>query len=248
MKCAAEVEKIARERRIIEAARQRSTYFPSGELVRNEPPGWLIPSASLGIELTDLLPAKPGGALFSGPQLSSCKEAVVTTAEHCSCSSANAPPADVLVYFRNDWNRKSDVKEIAQALASFVLSNYPSGAKDTVTLEPMSCGALNGVSVVRIFRGESAWHTGGCAGIECVTYEQVAERIAAKDLLLPEYRRRWPGWQMWLLLSTRMRVLHSVYIPREVTSWQFNTGFDKVLLSSWEDGVLELHRTSSRTE
>jgi len=134
-------------------------------------------------------------------------------------SFADALPVDVLVYFRNDWNRKRDVQKIAQALASFVLSNYPSGAKKSVMLEPMSddLDDLDGVSIVRIFGGESAWHRGGWAGIECLTYEQVAERIAAKDLLLPEYRRRWPGGEMWLLLSTRMRVLHSVSNPREVT-------------------------------
>jgi hypothetical protein len=39
-----------------------------------------------------------------------------------------------------------------------------------------------------------------------------------------------------------MRVLHSVIVPREITAWQFNFDFDKVLLSSWEGEVLELHR------
>jgi hypothetical protein len=43
-----------------------------------------------------------------------------------------------------------------------------------------------------------------------------------------------------------MRVLHSVSIPREVTAWQFNSDFDKVLLSLWDDGVMELYCVRSR--
>ena len=35
-------------------------------------------------------------------------------------------------------------------------------------------------------------------------------------------------------------------IPREVTAWQFNSNFDKVLLSSWDDGVMELYCVRSR--
>jgi hypothetical protein len=95
---------------------------------------------------------------------------------------------------------------------------------------------------MRILRGDGDWQAGGAGGIDCVTYEKLAERIAGKDLRLPEYRRRFPGWQMWLLLSTRMRVLHSVSIPHHVTAWQFDTEFDKVLLATWDGGVIELQR------
>ena len=148
-----EAEKIARERRVMEAARQRSTYFPSGELVRNEPPDWLIPSASLGIELSDLLPAKPEGAKFFGPQLSSFQEDVIRKAEQFYYSPADVPPADPLVFFRNDWTIKRDLRQTAKALATFVLNNYPSGAEECVTLEPFSRGVrdwVDGLSVVRI--------------------------------------------------------------------------------------------------
>lgn len=241
----AEAEKIARERRVLEAARHYSSYFPSGELLRDHRPDWLIPSASLGIEISDLVPAKPAGAKFSGSQLASFQEKVVITAERFYYSSADAEPADVAVAFENEWMRRRDVKQAAQALASFVRSNYPRGAQESVTLEPLNSevrGWVDGLSVVRILRAKRAWQAGGCSGIDCVTHHQVAERIAAKDLLLPEYRRRWPGWQMWLLLSTRRRALRSVSIPREVTAWLFNSEFDKLLLSSWEGEVVELQR------
>ena len=74
-------EKKLRERRLIEEARRRSTCFPAGELSVYEKPDWLIRSASLGIEVTELLPAKAGDALFSRPQLSCFQEEVVRTAE-----------------------------------------------------------------------------------------------------------------------------------------------------------------------
>jgi hypothetical protein len=69
-KSTVDTEKKERERRVIEAARQRSAYFPSGELCPDECPDWLIPSAWLGIEVSELLPPKPVAAKFSGPQVS----------------------------------------------------------------------------------------------------------------------------------------------------------------------------------
>src|SRR5205807_1559202 len=114
-------------------------------------------------------------------------------------SSANARPADVLVFYKNDWKRKRDVKEMAGALAIFVRNNYPSGAEDCVTLQSLSRGVrgwVDGLSVVRILRAEGMWQAGGVGDIERITYEELAKRIAVKDLLLREYRRRRPGWQM----------------------------------------------------
>src|SRR5262245_35795968 len=97
------------ERHIIEAARRHSSFFPSGELVPDESPDWLIPSASVGIEVSELLPEKPDGALFSAPQLAVFQNRVVQTAERHYRTLAEMQPAGVLVYFRNDWTRKQDV-------------------------------------------------------------------------------------------------------------------------------------------
>jgi hypothetical protein len=244
-KISKDAKKKERERRIIEVARQRSGYFPQGELFPSESPDWLIPSASLGIEVSELLPRKAAGARFSGPQVSSFQESVILVAQQSYYSIPDVPPADVLVFCENDWNRKRDVKEMGHALARFVRSNYPSGAKDCITFQSVSSEVrdwVDGLSVVRILRGKGDWQAGGAGDISFVTFSELAERIAGKNLRLPDYRRHWPGWEMWLLLSTRMTVLHSVLIPDEITAWQFNTGFDKVLLSPWDSGVLELHR------
>ena len=248
---AADSDKKERERYIIEATRQRSTLFPAGDLVPDECPDWLIPSASLGVEVSELLPAKREGARFSGPQVSSFQEAVVAAAQEHYYSFADAPPADVLVFFRNDWTRKRDMDHMAEELSSFVRLNYPTGLEECITLESVSrdvLGWVDGLSVVRILRGKGRWQAGGAGSIESIVYEEIAQRIAGKDLRLPDYHRRFPGWQMWLLLSTRIRVLHSVSIPQEIAHWQFKTDFDKVILSSWEDGVIDLQRKPCRAD
>ena len=44
------------ERSIIEAARRKSAAFPAGALFPFEEPHWLIPSSSVGIEISELIP------------------------------------------------------------------------------------------------------------------------------------------------------------------------------------------------
>lgn len=241
-------EKKAYEGRIIERARRLSTLIPKGKMVPSERPDWLIPSGSLGIEVSDLLPVKPIGARFSGPQISSFQEAVVSAAEKLYYTRSGALPAHVLVFYENDWTRKRDLQQAAEALAEFVRNNYPLGSEDCVTLEALSHGVrdwVEGLSRVRILRGKGTWEAAGAASIGWLSYDQIADRITSKGQRLPEYRRRRPGWRMWLLLPTRMRVLESVYIPREVRTWQFNADFDKVILCSWEGEVIDLQLGSS---
>jgi hypothetical protein len=74
-------EKKELERRIIEVTRQRCTFFPQGKLSEFERPDWLIPCACVGIEVSQLLPEKPEGAIFSPPQLSEFQKKVVALAE-----------------------------------------------------------------------------------------------------------------------------------------------------------------------
>lgn len=238
-KGATEAEKKDRERRIIEAARRHCAFFPTGKLVPDEKPDWRVPSASVGIEVSELVSAKPEGTRFSGPQISSFQQSVVAAAQELYYSTYGTPPAEVLVYFENEWSHKRDVKVMAKELATLVRSNYPSGAEESTTLGPLN-GSVDGPSVVRISRDVGEWQAEGCGGVPCLTYDQTAARIEAKDVLLPEYRKHCPGWQLWLLLSTRMPVLHSLSIPHEVIAWQFNSNFDRVFLHPWDNGVIEL--------
>jgi hypothetical protein len=226
------------ERRMIEWVRGKSTLIPSGELQPFENPDWLIPSAALAVEVSFLLPEKPDQALFSGPQLSRFQESVVDTAEQIYRELAGPGPLDVLVHFTNDWTRKRDAKQMGRALAQFVRINYPSDGK-TVVLDETT---PDGFALVRIACIEGGWGTGSVNSTAFVTYEQLKASILAKDNRVHEYRTRIPhGWQLCLLFGTSPSVLWSVSVPKEVTAWRFACGFDRVLLSSWEHGVLELN-------
>jgi len=238
---AANDAKRERERCLIEHARLHSSLFPPGELEMADKPDGQIPSARLGIEVSELLPEKPDGAIFSGPQLSNFQSEVVLKAAHVF-SNTDTRPSDVLVFFKNDWDRKRDSEEMAQALADFVANNYPQQSK-TVCLQRgrRAVGWVDGLSVVRITAEDGRWQAGGSSDGVMLTYEQLASRIATKSERVQEYRSRLPGWQIWLLLATRLPVLWSVSLPREVTSWRFTCDFDRVFLSSWEDGVLQLN-------
>ena len=239
------------ERRIIEYARKHSRLFPPGQLEMADKPDGRIPSAKLGIEVSELLPEKPEGAIFSGPQLSMFQSEVVLKAERLF-SRVHARPSDVLAYFNNDWNRKRDPEEMAQALADFVANNYPQPSR-SVCLQRGSdaYGWVEGLSVVRITAEDGRWQAGGSSDGVILTYQQLASRIIMKSERVQEYRRRLPGWQIWLLLATRAPVLWSVSLPRDIGSWRFNCAYDRVLLSSWEHGVLELactHRECRRLD
>ena len=230
-----------RERWLIEEARRRSDVFPPGELSPFESPDWLIRDGSLGIEVSDLLRPK-GGNLFSGAQLSSFQAEVVARArqqyfEECSIDT------DVLVFFKNEWNRKRDVRSYASSLAIFVRTHFPRD-KDCVTLSGRHADDwVEGVSVIRISRTGNKWQAGGNADGQPLEYADVAARIAVKNKLLHQYRKRLPGWKMWLLLTTEIRVLHSVWIPSDVSEWRFMFDFDRVLLMPWDEDVIDLART-----
>jgi hypothetical protein len=241
-----DAEKKERERHIIETVRKYSACIPDGDLVASERPDWLIPSVSIGLEVSEILPSKSAGRSFSGPQLSSFQKAVVVEAEALYYSQSSNAPADVLIFFENEWTRKGNVKIMAQNLAEFVFENLPDNTNGCVTLQPLNLGVrgwVEGLSVVRILRQRGRWQAAGSNDVEYLTYEELARRIAAKDILLSGYRSRHPGWQMWLLLATRLQVLDSLSIPLDIKDWQFRSGFDKVILSSWDSGVVDIRNT-----
>lgn len=238
---AASFAKQKRERSLIENAREQSRVFPPGELEMADRPDGRIPAAKLGIEVCELLPERPDGAIFSGPQLSSFQSEVAIRAARLF-SVADIRPSAVLVFFNNDWCRKRNLDEMAEALATFVANNYPQQTK-TVCLQrgPRAVGWVDGLSVVRIAAEEGRWQAGGFGPGVTLTYERLASQIARKNELVQQYQKQLPGWQIWLLLVTHISVLRSVSVPREINKWRFKCDFDRVFLSSWEDGVLQLN-------
>jgi hypothetical protein len=68
----------------------------------------------------------------------------------------------------------------------------------------------------------------------------VAAHIEAKNRRILEYRKRAPGFEIWLLFATRFNVLSTLSVPRDAESWRFSSDFDRVVLSSWEEGVIDI--------
>jgi hypothetical protein len=233
-------EKKSAERWQIEEARRRSKLFPAGELSPYESPDWLIRDASIGVEVSELLPPK-GTNLFSGAQILSFQHEIVANAQQYYCEKGY-PEVDVLVFFKNEWNRKGDALAIGVALADFIKLNLPTDT-DTVNLQRRGGKPwVDGLGVIRISRTGRRWQAGGTARGQLVRQDDVAARIAAKDRKVPLYRSRLPGFQIWLLLTTDIRVLRSVGIPSDVSEWRFTFGFDKVLLMPWDGDVIALAR------
>jgi hypothetical protein len=236
-----QADKKEKERRIIEEARRRSPIFARGPLSSFESPDWLIVDAAVGIEVTDLLRPR-GSNVFSGAQLASFQTEVVERARALYYDRTSAD-ADVLVFFRNEWNRKYDVATYAEALAQMVLANRPAD-QDCITIRGHHVeGWIEGVSVIRIATTGSKWQAGGSADGYVLKRADLARLIAAKHKLVPQYRTNAPGFAMWLLIATDIKVLRSVELPREIEEWSFEFGFDKVLLMPWEGGLIELRPT-----
>jgi len=237
-------DKKIEERQLVEEARRRTTLFPPGALSPSESPDWLIRDGCLGIEVSTLQRPK-GGHHFSGSQLSSFQAEVVAKARQKYFTDFRSH-VDVLVFFQNEWNEKRDLLSYASSLARFVRANLPRD-RDCVTLSGRQANDwVEGVSVIRISRSGDKWQAGGSAGGLALEHSDVATRIAAKNRLLPQYRQRLPGWKIWLLLATEIRVLRSVYIPSNISEWRFTFDFDRVLLMPWDEDVIDLPQSDTK--
>lgn len=245
MSCADDSRHKREERAIIEWSTHRCEDFPAGLLDIKDRPDGRIPDARLGIEVTQLLPLPARARELSGTELSARQEKTMEKAQYFF-SKMGGPSVAVRAYFNNEWARKHprSVDEDARRVALFVRDHCPPHSGDAFVAyredglrnwpEPL-CNIV-------IERREGSWDAPGCGGVPWITKEQLADRIRDKNQKLAEYRKRLPGWRIWLLIATNMSVLRSVSVPREVTTWRFAYDFDKVYLSSWEDGVLDLRR------
>jgi hypothetical protein len=148
----------------------------------------------------------------------------------------------------NDWTRRNNANAMGRTLAEFVRTHYPADG-ETVVLDEED---PDGFSLVRITATDGAWSTGSISSVEYLTYERLNSSIATKDHKVAEYRAHLAahaqstsqcisGWQVWLLLATRLPVLWSMSCPPEVRSWHFASDFDRVFLASWEYGVLRIN-------
>src|ERR1700687_3679394 len=115
------------ERWFLDAARERSTLFPDGEIENAEEPDFKIHTATgpLGIEVTELL--RIGEGPFPPVEEEKFHREVIEIAKSDYYHTPGAVPVRVLVYFWNVEGGKHDKQVMARALVEFVKS-HPAGA------------------------------------------------------------------------------------------------------------------------
>ena len=231
------------ERWFLDAARERSTLFPDGEIENAEEPDFRILTATglLGIEVTELL--RIGEGPFSPVEEEKFHREVVEIAKADYYRTPGAIAVSVLVYF---WNREGGTRskqDMAKDLVEFVKSR-PEGTYGRHANLPL------GLSVVRIDSLGDDWtHVeSGVTNLPEI-FEQLASSISAKNKLLPRYRARMPHSPIWLLIYSGCSVPRGLPIPHGLDERTYQFDFDRVLFFAQLSGtVVEIRREASREE
>jgi hypothetical protein len=236
------------EKRALEAARYASAVIPCGEVHDFEKPDFKVLTADglVGIEVTELLPLA-GSDSFSSPLAEkSFFTKVVQLAEQDYNGTPGATPAKVTVYFCKIEDGKYDKQVMARSLAEFVRS-HRARATPVATFTRLNMLPA-GFGTVSICAESGAWFCG--AGVELTPsqiHDLLAERISAKNKLLPIYRSNLPNAPIWLLIYSCMEVSRGVPIPYGLGEWAFPFEFDRVFFfSSLDDAVVELRKGELR--
>jgi hypothetical protein len=232
------------ERRALEAPRSASAIIPCGEVQDFERPDFkiLTESGLLGIEVTELLPPA-GSDSFSSPLAEKdFHERAVRLAEQEYNRTPGAIPVKVTVYFWNIESGKYDKRNIARQLAEFVRS-HRAQATPVATFDRRSDLPV-GFGVISICAESGPWFSGTSISLTLSQIHQLlAERISAKNDLLPTYRSNLPNSPIWLPIFSCMEVSRGVQIPCGLIEWTFPFEFDRVLFfSGLNNTVVELRR------
>jgi hypothetical protein len=213
---------------VFSAARAACPLIPAGEYVQREEPDFLITTESgrIGLELTELLrPAKDGERRPVAEE--SRHNKVVQRAEQLYRSMPNAKPIKVSVGFK--YGIEYDEKEMAFALATFVLAHYPLTNPWAIFYDDLP--AIFFFISLDTHEPDRAWWGGEGGGFTVTdVYEELALRIAEKNNKLPAYRNNLPGIPIWLLIYTGVAVSRSMAIPHGLEEWRQPFGFDRVIL------------------
>ena len=106
-------------------------------------------------------------------------------------------------------------------------------------------GTPAGFSVVRIADPVAnvipRWRCGDSGETVEATRDLIADVIAKKDPLVPLYRATVP--RVFLLIASNFAdFANNFYVRGNLSDWQFDFSFDKVLLLTSEQGVFDLQR------
>jgi len=227
------------ERAYLELARAWYPAFPSGVLVDNEAPDFLMatPEGQFGFEVTQLF-QQSSNSLFAPKEVESFREWVICRAEEIY-SLSGAPPVDVNAYFSVRSLARQRKEKLAQAFSDFVRANYPEDGQVLNFQEGNPNSALpSGLGAVSIARpllgGSRRWFAGGVGETKLLTYDLLAESISFKNPRVAGYRTR--ASNVWLLVAVDMFPFSASFsVPLGVDTWSFDYEFDQVLLLSRQE-------------
>lgn len=230
------------ERYFLETARKASAFFPKGAVKEQESPDFVLQTEHevIGIEVREIFRPK-GTAEFPLQEAESFHEQVMDRAEKLY-ETRSSPEVDVLAYFTIDCTRRK-LEQTAKSIADFVANSYQVG--ETRTFDRHDDRFPDGISVIRIApplpESSRAWRCLKHGGPMKLEKKVLAEEIAEKEKLLPCYRSA--AGQVWLLLVVRAFPITTFWVPREINTWKFTFGFDKILLFIQSDfKVIEIGR------
>ena len=232
------------ERRALEAARRVCSTIPSGKIYEFEKPDFKIETRSgiVGVEVTELLP-RAGSDAFSSPLAEkSFHEKVVHLAEQEYNRMPGTAPVKVTVFFWNINGREYDRRVMAKSLADFVRAHREQ-ATSVATFDRHD-NVPEGFGVISISATTGPWWGGESVNLTLdQIHQQIAERIEAKNKLLPTYRSNLPKASIWLLIYSGVEISRSVPIPHGFDEWTFPFEFDRaIFFSSLGNEVAEVRR------
>jgi hypothetical protein len=122
------------ELRVLAAARSASSFFPSREIIIGETLDFRIKgeTATVGIELTELLPLPRNDSFNSPLAEESLHRDVVRLAEEDYYRTPGVTAVKVTVYFWDVERGKNRKREMARALSAFVSSHREQAISNTI--------------------------------------------------------------------------------------------------------------------
>jgi hypothetical protein len=231
------------ERRVLIAARKAGAPFPDGETAGEEPDfRFQTTTGTLGVEISEVLrPASSNDGILPA-EAEAFHQSIVRKAQE-SFQTTNTEPTQVSVYFSNPRGKKQSRQRLINLLVESV-RQHRRQANPAVVLKGKELP--DGFEHVLITAVPGEWWCGEYGGINLSEIRpELDAKIAAKNLLVPQYRANLPpDAQLWLLLFSRVTVARSVPIPSGIEDWKFPFEFNRVFwFACLENEVVEIQRT-----
>jgi hypothetical protein len=233
------------EARALAYARKTGAPIPLGE-IPGEEPDFRIPTGegTLGLEISELVRPASGGSDILPIEAANHHESVIELAREIYYSQPDAKPASVRYSFSDSRVVRRKKREMALVLADFVKANLHR-ANPVVNMSRFEMPKGFEFDSISITSETGVWSSSQCGGVTLDQIpEQLACRIAAKNKLVPTYRKNLPeNSPVWLLLYSTVTIAGHVPVPSCINEWKFKFDFDRVFwLNCLESRTVEIQR------